>query len=84
MVVYSMEKIFLMSVLFFFKKKFFLAAPCGLWDLSSQIRDCTWVPYSGSSETQPLDHQGNPNYVVYINPKLCSLYKSKLHNVVRK
>ena len=58
---------------FFFKKKFFLAAPCGLWYLSSQIRGCTWVPYSGSSETQPLDHQGNP-----------IVYKFKLYNIVRK
>ena len=31
-----------------------------MWDLSSQTRDGTGTPCSGSSEFQPLDHQGSP------------------------
>ena len=29
-------------------------------DLSSQTRDWTHAPCSGSAESYPLDHQGNP------------------------
>ena len=31
--------------------RFFLAAPCGMWDLSSPARDQTHVPCSGSTES---------------------------------
>ena len=30
---------------------FFLAMPCGIWDLSSPTRDLTPVPCSGSTES---------------------------------
>jgi len=32
---------------------------------SSLTRDQNWAPYTGSSESWPLDHQGNP-YNVYL------------------
>ena len=34
--------------------------PCGLWDPSSPTRDQIQAPCSGSTESQPLDHQGIP------------------------
>ena len=34
-----------------FKKNFFLAMPCSMWDLSSLIRDGTWTPCIGSMES---------------------------------
>ena len=36
----------------------FLAALSSMWDLSSLIKDQTHDPCSGSTETEPLDHQG--------------------------
>ena len=43
---------------FFF---FFLAAPRGMQNLSSLIRDQTHAPCRGSAESSPLDHQGSPS-----------------------
>ena len=31
-----------------------------MWDLSSPIRDWTYIPYIGSAESQPLSHQASP------------------------
>ena len=39
---------------------FFLAVTCGTWDLGSPSKGRTCAPCSGSAESQPLDHQGNP------------------------
>ena len=39
---------------------YFLAALCGMWDLSLLTRDGTRIPCIGSAESQPLDHQGSP------------------------
>ena len=36
---------------------------CGIWDLSSLIRDRTRAPCIGSAESYPLDHQGSPLFV---------------------
>ena len=38
---------------------FLLAAPHGVWDLSSPIRDRIWIPCISSMESQPMDHQGS-------------------------
>ena len=38
---------------------FALVTPRGTQDLSSPIRDQTCTPCSGSTESQPLDHQGS-------------------------
>ena len=35
--------------------------PSGMWDPSSRTRDRTHAPCSGSTASQPLDHQGSPN-----------------------
>ena len=37
---------------------FFFAKSCSLQDLSSPTRDQAWVPCSGSTELQSLDHKG--------------------------
>ena len=42
----------------FFLSFFFFAVLHGVWDLSSLTRDGTCAPCSGSTESQPLDHQG--------------------------
>ena len=47
---------------YFFKKKF-LATPCGRWDPSSLTRDPTHAPCIGSTESQPLDPQGNKSSI---------------------
>ena len=39
---------------------FFFFLPWGMQDLGSQTRDGTCIPYTGSSESCPLDHQGSP------------------------
>ena len=39
---------------------FFFFLPWGMQDLGSQTRDGTCIPYIGSSESYPLDHQGSP------------------------
>ena len=39
----------------------FLAASGDLWDLRSPTRDRTQALSSESAESQPPDHQGNPN-----------------------
>ena len=39
---------------------FFLAMLHGMQDLSSPTRDQTHAPCIGSTESQPLDHQGSP------------------------
>ena len=44
------------GVCFFF---FFLAVQPGTWDLSSSTRDWTRTPCLGSTESEPLDHQGS-------------------------
>ena len=36
---------------------FFPFFDCAVWDLSTLIRDRTWAPRSGSTESQPLDRQ---------------------------
>ena len=38
--------------------------PRGLWDLCSRTRDWTWASGSGSTESQPLNHQGTPDTVI--------------------
>ena len=38
----------------------FLAALCGIQDLSSPVRDQTCAPCLGSAESSPLDYQGSP------------------------
>ena len=48
------------SVIFIFLS--FLATQSGLQDLSSPTRDRTHVFCSGSTESYPLNHQGNPLY----------------------
>ena len=40
---------------------FFFNVSHSMWDLSSPTRDWTHNPYIGSTESQPLGHQGNPN-----------------------
>ena len=56
---------------------------CGMWDLHSSLphggslvalvescsltRDLTWVPCIQSSESQPLDHQGSPMMLSFLN-----------------
>ena len=40
---------------------YFLAMLKGMWDLSSPTRDQTYVHRRGSTESQPLDHQGIPH-----------------------
>ena len=40
---------------------FFFNVSYSMWDLSSPTRDWTHNPYIGSTESQPLGHQGNPN-----------------------
>ena len=37
-----------------------LAAPRGMWDLSSLSRDQTHAPWGGNVESQLLDHQRRP------------------------
>ena len=54
----------------------YLAAPslnCGMWDLSSTIRDGTRGPCIGSSESQPLDHQGKSLHFL-LNNELITYY----------
>ena len=34
-----------------------------MWDLSSLTRDWTCIPFTGSMESQPLDHQGIPLFL---------------------
>ena len=54
------------SFLFFFSFFFWLCCgACGLWDLSSQTRDQTHIPCSGSLESQPLDWQGSPHIIFF-------------------
>ena len=36
--------------------------PDGMWDLSFLLRDHSCTPCTGSTEAQPLDHQGSPHY----------------------
>lgn len=43
-----------------FKKKMFLPALNGRWNLSSQTKYRTHSPCSGSQESQPVDYQGSP------------------------
>ena len=43
----------------------FLTLLRGMQDLSSLTRDQTHAPCSGSVESQPLDHQGNPKASVW-------------------
>ena len=58
------------SFFFFFGQLLILlAAPRGMWDLSSLTRDGTRAPCRGSLES--LDHQGSPLCVV-LNPWVCS------------
>ena len=45
---------------FLFGGIFFLATPCGLWDLSSTTRDQTHATCSVSAESSPLDHWESP------------------------
>ena len=41
------------------KKKAFLATLGNMWDPSSPTRDWTCAPCIGSSQSQPVDHQGS-------------------------
>ena len=59
----------------------FLATLQTTWDLCSQRRDQTCVPYNGSMESEPLDHQGihlgvyfsfNPGVAQELNSKIAS------------
>ena len=40
---------------------FFFTVSHSMWDLSCPTRDWTHNPYIGSTESQPLGHQGSPN-----------------------
>ena len=42
----------------------FLAMLRGMWDLSSLTRDGTCILCFGSTESQPLDHQGSPSLLL--------------------
>ena len=42
---------------------FFLTASHSLRELSSRVRDWTWIPSSGSMQSKPLGHQGIPQNV---------------------
>ena len=53
-----------LNVLFVF---IYLATLLGLWDLSSLTRDQTHAPSSESSELQPVDHQGIPQFDYFRN-----------------
>ena len=44
----------------------FLAVVHGLWDFSSQIQDQTCTPCSGTTKSQPLDHQGSPSSQIFV------------------
>ena len=48
-----------MRILFIYFIFYFLVT-CSMWDLSSQTRDRTCVPCTGTSESWPLDYQGSP------------------------
>ena len=45
------------------KKKFFLAVPHSMWDLSPPKRNQSHAPCIGGSESQPLDCQGGPHLI---------------------
>ena len=47
-------------IILFYFIYLFLAAPRGMWDLSSPTRDGTQAACSGSTESYLLDHQGSP------------------------
>ena len=60
--------LFLFLFIFYFLNFFyFLAAPPGMWDLSSLTRNGIRAPWSGSVESQPLDRQGSPSSYFYKN-----------------
>ena len=40
---------------------FFFALLCSMQDLSYLTKEQTHIPFSGSAESQPLDHQGIPS-----------------------
>ena len=61
----------IISPFFFF---FFFAMLCGLWDLSYLTRDWTCVPHDRSPESQPLDHQGIPQFFFLLIFKTCKEY----------
>ena len=44
---------------------FFSAVPCRVRDLHSLTRDGICTPCSGSTESQPRDHQGSPSMVSF-------------------
>ena len=41
------------------KKTPFLVLLHGMWGLTSLTRDLTHISYTGSAESEPLDHQGS-------------------------
>ena len=55
----SVQNVFPFTYFFFF----FLTASHSLRELSSRVRDWTWIPSSGSMESKPLGHQGIPQNV---------------------
>ena len=55
-IIRQMLNLFILLLLF----GFFLAMPCGMWDLSSPTRDQTCVLCRGSMESLQLDHLGSP------------------------
>ena len=59
--------LFSRSGFFFF---FFLATPCGTWDPinSSPSGDWTSMPCTGSTESQPLNHQGSLSWSAQQGP----------------
>ena len=61
---------------------------CSLWDPSSPTRDQTRAPFSGSAESQPLDHHGIPTLSMLIllqirdtNPKIFHHYLLVFTNI---
>ena len=54
---------FPLSFLHLLTSFFLFAALQGMQDLSSLTRDQTCAPCSGSVESQPLNHQGNPFFL---------------------
>ena len=67
--------------LFIYLFIYFLATPRGMWDINSRTRDQTRAPWTGSVESQLLDHQGSPPaLIIYINHK--HLTKCKFQNMI--
>ena len=52
--------------------------PCGMWDLSFQIRDWTWIPSALEGGFLQLDHQGSP---LKLHFNICVPFEEKLKGI---